>query len=84
MLITANTTDKLFAHLRSVHHRFKEASLKVKKEKCLINMPKVEFLGFLVNAAGLRPMPEKLRTIQRVPALKNKNEVQSFLGLINF
>ncbi|XP_033014646.1 uncharacterized protein K02A2.6-like, partial [Lacerta agilis] len=84
VLVSADSNQQLFERLRAVLTRFQEAGLKVKKEKCLIAVPQVEFLGYLINASGLHPTTSKIRAIQEAPIPKNKTELQAFLGLLNF
>lgn len=44
----------------------------------------MNFLGYLVNGQGVRPTTEKVQAITQAPTPKNKEELQSFLGLLNF
>ena len=46
--------------------------------------PSVEFLGHLVDAQGLRPLPEKIRAVQEAPTLTNVTELKAYLGLISY
>ncbi|XP_060097587.1 uncharacterized protein K02A2.6-like, partial [Heteronotia binoei] len=41
----------------------RNADLKVKWKKCLLGVPRVEFLRFAVNAVGIHPMANKTRAI---------------------
>ena len=42
------------------------------------------FLGHRIDAEGLHPTKEKLKAIMDAPALKNIQELRSFLSLINY
>uniref|UniRef100_UPI0010A03C36 uncharacterized protein K02A2.6-like n=1 Tax=Podarcis muralis TaxID=64176 RepID=UPI0010A03C36 len=84
VLVSADSHQQLFERLRAVLTRFQEAGLKVKREKCQIAVPQVEFLGYLIDASGLHPTTSKIRAIQQAPTPKNKTELQAFLGLLNF
>uniref|UniRef100_A0A670HPH4 Gypsy retrotransposon integrase-like protein 1 n=1 Tax=Podarcis muralis TaxID=64176 RepID=A0A670HPH4_PODMU len=84
VLVSADSHQQLFERLRAVLTRFQEARLKVKREKCQIAVPQVEFLGYLIDASGLHPTTSKIRAIQQAPIPKNKTELQAFLGLLNF
>ena len=44
----------------------------------------VEFLGHLVDAQGLRPLPEKIRAVQEAPTPTNVTELKAYLGLIYY
>lgn len=52
--------------------------------KCQIAMPQVEFLGFLVDGAGIHPTPAKMVAIMDTPPPRCKSDLQAFLGLLNF
>lgn len=41
-------------------------------------------MGFKLDAEGIHPTNEKYQAIQNAPAPNNKEELQSFLGMINF
>lgn len=84
ILITGSTEDQHLERLEAVLRRLSQAGLKVKKEKCHFDVSDVEFLGYRVNAAGIRPTQEKVKAIVEAPEPKNKAELQSFLGMITF
>lgn len=46
--------------------------------------PSVEFLGHLLDAQGLRPLPERIRAVQEAPRPTNVSELKAYLGLISF
>ncbi|XP_033003909.1 uncharacterized protein K02A2.6-like, partial [Lacerta agilis] len=53
VLIAGPTAEEFEDRLRTVLHRFQTAGLKVKREKCLLGVPQVDFLGFMVDAEGV-------------------------------
>ena len=42
----------------------------------------IHYLGDILSAGGIQPLPEKLDSITNLPALENKTEVKQFLGLV--
>ncbi|XP_060089380.1 LOW QUALITY PROTEIN: uncharacterized protein K02A2.6-like, partial [Heteronotia binoei] len=84
VLIAAPDPEEFRNRLREVLRRFQAAGLKVKREKCMLGVPRVEFLGFAVDAEGIHPTEEKTRAIVQAPAPMCKAELQSFLGVLNF
>ncbi|XP_033005510.1 uncharacterized protein K02A2.6-like [Lacerta agilis] len=84
ILVAGASSEELISHLREVLARLAKAGLKVKREKCFLGVPQVEFLGFLVDAKGIHPTPAKVTAIRSAPAPQSKKELQSFLGLLNF
>lgn len=84
VLITAPTVDTFSGRLYSVLQCFHAAGLKVKREKCLIRIPRMEFLGFTVDVDSIHPMQDKVQAICDAHAPSSKQELQAFLGLLNF
>ncbi|XP_033014676.1 uncharacterized protein K02A2.6-like [Lacerta agilis] len=84
ILVAGVSSEELISRLREVLARLAKAGLKVKREKCFLGVPQVEFLGFLVDAKGIHPTSAKVTAIRSAPAPQSKKELQSFLGLLNF
>lgn len=84
ILVSANDEFELTSHLRAVLHRFHQTGVKLKPTNCKLGVPQVEFLGYLIDAAGLHPAPSKVQAIRNAPTPTNKPDLQSFLGLLNF
>ena len=47
-------------------------------------LDEIEYLGFVISAAGILSMKQKLEAIQQAAAPENVGELQSFIGLANF
>ena len=60
------------------------AGLKLKLEKCCFLKKHIQYLGHLISAEGIQPLPEKLESISKMPAPKNPKEVKQFLGLVGY
>jgi len=64
IVIYARTPEKLLERLRIVLDRLREVGLKVKPSKCELFKKEIKFLGHMVSANGIDPLPEKLETIR--------------------
>ena len=53
-------------------------------DKCKIKKPTITFFGNRYSTAGIQPDPEKIKDIQNMPTPRNKEELQTFLGLMNY
>ncbi|XP_013916254.1 PREDICTED: uncharacterized protein K02A2.6-like [Thamnophis sirtalis] len=60
VLIAASSHSKLIEMLRKVLLRFRGVGLKLKRRKCSFAVPRVEFLGFLIDTQGIHPTPAKV------------------------
>ena len=47
-------------------------------------VPEVDFCGRVIRATGTKPVPGKSDAIRNAPTPKNKTELRSFLGMLNF
>ena len=70
--------------LDSVLGRLEEYGLHLKQEKCLFFQESVEYLGHIIDAAGLHKSPEKVRAIVEAPAPCDVSQLRSFLGMLNY
>src|SRR3979490_3575358 len=61
-----------------------EHDLYLKPEKCEFEKEKVEYLGLVVSEGKVEMDPVKVEGVSRWPVPKTKNELQQFLGFVNF
>jgi len=61
--IYARTPEELLERFRIILDRLREVGLKVKPSKCELFKKEIKFLGHMVSANGIDPLPEKLETI---------------------
>ena len=47
-------------------------------------VPSVAYLGHVIDAQGLHPLPEKVDAIQQAPTPTNVAELKSYLGLLTY
>lgn len=84
ILIVSSSFDEHMKHLQMVLSRLNEAGLTVKLGKCKFLQKELSFLGYILDANGLRTNPERTQAIQQFPTPTNVKKLQSFLGLCNF
>ena len=60
-----------------------DVNLKLNKEKCHFRCMAIQFFGEVVSRDGMQPDLRKIITL-KMPAPKNKKELQAFLGIINY
>ena len=80
-------SDDPFDHLEKVEKvlaSLRQHELLAKGSKCELFQRQVEFLGFLVSAEGVQPVPSKISAIQEVPVPETVSQLRSFLGMANF
>lgn len=70
--------------LEKVLQRLVEAGLTLNSEKCVFTVDRVTFLGHVIDKDGISADPEKIRAISEFPAPRNRKEVKSFLGVVQW
>jgi len=83
-LVNGSSVDDHLTNLDKVLDTLATSGLKLNKAKCAFMLPRVEYLGHLIDESGLHPTQEKVRGIQGTPQPQNVTELRSFLGIINY
>lgn len=84
VLIASETTEQHEHHLRKVLKRLQRAGITVNPAKCIFDEPEIKFLGYLVSAEGIRPLPDKVKATQEYPKPKTVVELRRFLAMVNY
>jgi RNase H-like domain found in reverse transcriptase/Reverse transcriptase (RNA-dependent DNA polymerase) len=84
LLIASRSVEEHRRHLREVLSRLSANGLVVNRDKCVLGQPSIEFLGHRVTAAGILPLLQRVEALRRFPRPNTVQELQAFLGLLNF
>ena len=84
VLIHSPDIETHLQHMRILFQRLREADLKLKDSKCNYFKAHVQYLGHLVSGKGIKPLPEKLESIKKMPAPTTPKEIKQFLGLVGY
>jgi len=84
ILIYSDNMDDHKKHVKKVLRRLRENWLYASPTKYVFHQDRIEFLGFVLGADGLRIDESKIQTIQEWPTSRRVKDVQSFLGFANF
>ena len=71
-------------HLRAVLQILRENGLVLNRSKCEFFRSEVEFLGLMVTAGCVAPLPEQVSAVADFPQPTTIKELQAFLGVVNF
>ena len=83
-LLASRNKEEYKKHLEAMMARFKQYGLVLNAEKCAFFQTEVEYLGHLVSAEGISPLPAKVAAIREMPWPSTKSGLLSFLGAVNF
>ena len=84
ILISGKSEAEHLATLKEVLSRLSKAGLRLQKHKCKFMVSEVQYLGYKIDAAGLHPLPEKVKAIHAAPAPTDVSQLKSYLGLISY
>lgn len=80
IIIVSSSFQEHVSVLLRVLHKLQNANLTVNFEKCNFFRNQLKYLGYLVDARGLRTDPEKVEAILNFPTPTNRKELKRFLG----
>ena len=84
MLISGKTESEHWERLDAVLQRLEQNGLRLKLTKCEFMKPSVQYLGYIVDAEGLHPTPEKVQAVKDAPKPRNVQELRSYLGMLQY
>ena len=71
-------------HVRDVLQRLRDAKLTLRPTNCHFGYREVLVVGHVVGNGVIKPNPEKIEAILRIPRPETKSQVRSFLGTVNY
>ena len=66
IIIFSKTPQEHLSHIRMVFEKLKSANLSMKKSKCSFFSKEIQYLGHILSAIGIRPLPAKTCAIQHM------------------
>ena len=84
ILIYSKSKEEHEEHLRLILELLKQEKLYAKFSKCEFWIPKVQFLGHVIDSEGVHVDPAKIESIKDWAAPTTPTEVRQFLGLAGY
>ena len=84
IIIFSKTPQEHLLHIRMVFEKLKSANLSMKKSKCSFFSKEILYLGHILSATGIRPLPAKTHTIQYMQPQTTTKHIRAFLGLVGY
>ena len=84
ILVTGSNDEEHLSVLDEVLSRLEKAGLRLQRKKCQFMQTSVKYLGHVMDAHGLHPMPDKVQAIQDAPQPENVSQLKSYLGLLSY
>ncbi|GKB90808.1 putative reverse transcriptase domain-containing protein [Tanacetum coccineum] len=84
ILIYSKNKKEHKEHLKAIMELLKKEELYAKFSKCEFWIPKVKFLGHVIDSQGIHVDPTKIESIKDWASPKTPTEIRQFLGLAGY
>ena len=84
IIIFSKTPQDHLSHICMVFEKLKSANLSMKKSKCSLFSKEIQYLGHILSATDIRPLPAKTQVIQNMKPPTTPKQVRAFLGLVGY
>ena len=84
VIILGSSLQEHTENISKVFKKFREANLKIQTDKSNFFRKEVAYLGHIITTNGIKPNPDKIKTIKNFPIPKTVKEIKSFLGLLGY
>ena len=75
IIIFSKTPHEHLSHICVVFKKLKSANLSIKKSKCSFFSKEIQYLGHILSATGIRPLPVKPHAIQNMKSPTTPKQV---------
>ena len=84
ILILSNNEEEHIEHIETVFNKLEEYNLKIRLGKCLFFQKELKYLGFILNAEGVRPDPEYIQKVMTLKEPQGKPDLLHMIGMIQW
>jgi|GEM_PF-3482667 len=84
IVIYARSLKEHEVKFNKLMQRLRNANLKLQPDKCEFLHHEVAYLGHIIGADGVKPDPNKIKSIMEFPTPKNEKNIKQFLGLAGY
>lgn len=84
LMVFSNSDEEHMYHLKVVFQKCRKYGVLLNPKKSLFAMDEGKLLGHIISKDCIRIDPARVEAIQQIDPPRNKNEIQSFNGKMNF
>ena len=66
IILFSKTPQEHFSHIRQVFKKLRSAKLSMEMNKCNFFSKEIQYLGHILSATGIQPLPSKSNAIQHM------------------
>ena len=83
VLIASENFPQHMEDVKALLDRCREKNITLNKKKMKLAQPKVKFAGYMVGINGIEVDPDKIEAVWKFPTPATRQDLKSFMGLIN-
>ena len=84
MQLKTDTKEEHLVALQQLFLRMRKLNIKCRKEKCIFMVDSIRTMGFVVQHGVIKPDPQKLDMLKKMPEPSTKQQLKAYLGLLQF
>ena len=84
VLVHSKTEEEHLRLIKKCFDIFKRYNFRLKLSMCHYFITHVKFLGHIISEEGIATDPKEIQAIKQWPELKSVQQLQQFLGLVNY
>ena len=84
IIIYSSTPEEHLEHIKTVFEKLCHAKRLLKLSKCHFFAKEIQYLGYILGAEGIKPVPVKTEAIRAMHPPVNPKQVRAFLGLVGY
>lgn len=84
ILISSEDEETHIEDIRKVLKKLDEFGLRVSLSKCEFMKTEIDFLGFTINADGIKPKQSKINDMKNLPVPKTLKTLRGLIGMFSF
>lgn len=84
LMISSISFEDHIQRLNILLQKIRRSGMTLKLSKCEFLRQRIKFLGHIITPTGMQMDPAKLQAIREFPVPRNRKEIQSFVGFVNF
>jgi len=84
IIITGDDDDDHIKNIECVMEALSRHNIQLNEKKCSFFQDSVEYFAYRIDQYGIHPTEEKLTAIKDAPKPQNKEQLKSWLGLVNY
>ena len=82
VIIGGRTKDEHDTNLEIACKKIQESGMTLNIKKCIIGKTEIPWWGLIITNEGIKPDPDKVKSLQHATRPRNKEEVRSFLCMV--